>query len=49
MNIDERIRSGEESLIKSLKCKYTPGVKFYQWFTLFSSRHCDDCTIESCY
>ena len=49
MNIDERIKFGKESLIKSLKCKYTPGVKFYQWFTQFSTRHRDDGTIEHCY
>lgn len=49
MSIEEQIRSEKESLIEFLKCKYTPGVKFYQWFTAFSTRRRDDGTIERCY
>lgn len=49
MSIDERIRSGKESLIDFLKHMYVPGVKFYRWQTLASTRRCDDGTIERCY
>lgn len=49
MSIDERIRSGKESLIDCLKHKYVPGMKFYRWQTLASTRRCDDGTIERCY
>ena len=49
MSVEEQIRSEKESLIEFLKRKYTPGVKFYQWFTAFSTRRRDDGTIEHCY
>lgn len=49
MSIDERIRSGKESLIDCLKHKYVPGMKFYRWHTLASARRCDDGIIKHCY
>lgn len=49
MSIDERVRFSKESLIEFLKRKYTPGVKFYQWHTMSSTRRCDDGTIERYY
>lgn len=45
----DRARFSKECLIEMLKCKYTPNVKFYRWYTMSNTRRCDDGTIERYY
>jgi len=39
----------KECLIRFLKSKYTPNVKFYRWHTMSNTRRCDDGRIERYY
>ena len=49
MSIDKQAKFSKECLIKFLKRKYTPGVKFYRWHTMSNNRRCDDGRIERYY